>query len=332
MKFIIKKFIALLLILALYIPNANMVNAERILIFENEIEELKSPKELMIENNVCDLRVGDALYFPLVVKDIIPRDEIETFEPEIDGAFSSTDEKIAFVDKNGYIVAINEGECDIIYEKPSGKISMKVNVSNSTIPLGIRNLTYIGKREFLFNQMSRLPKYNQYAKWYYKKKKEVGWCSVFTSYATNASGIDTYKHNTIPIDEINNYSVFGLLEGQVGHQWDGFTSVNRFTNIPQPGYYVIYGNRKNAYRFTHVGLVVDVEQFPDGWYKVTTVEGNMSNTVKKYCYMYNSNIEHPKENMAEVEKDQQTNALTQYKLHTDFWDVFGFCATWEPIK
>ncbi|NMD37615.1 MAG: CHAP domain-containing protein, partial [Christensenellaceae bacterium] len=228
-------------------------------------------------------------------------------------------------------VALNEGVCEITYKKSNEILKTTIKVSNSTIPLGIRNLTYIGKREFLVNQMSRLPKYNQYAKWYYKKHKEVGWCSVFTSYVTNAAGIDTYKYNTIPIDEINKYSVFGLLEGQVGHQWDGFTSVNRFTNIPQPGYYVIYGNRKNAYRFTHVGLVVDVEKFPDGWYQVTTVEGNMSNTVKKYCFMYNSNIEHPKENMAEVDKEQQINELTQYKLHTDHWCVFGFCATWEPL-
>ena len=184
---------------------------------------------------------------------------------------------------------------------------------------------------------ARLPKYNQYAKWYYGKKKEVGWCSVFTIWCANASGTDPVQEETL--EGAPEGGVLLLREGQVGNQYDGFQKLGRFTGVPRPGYTVIYGDLSNGYRTTHIGLVVDVSDAGGGLYRVTTVEGNMSNTVKSYTYLYDSNkanstvgVEKGKKlqaNMAELPKDQQTDPLVQYKLHTDHWCVFGFGASWE---
>ena len=80
-----------------------------------------------------------------------------------------------------------------------------------------------------------------------------------------------------------------LREGQVGNQFDGFMDMGRFVGVPKPGYLVIYVDMSNAYRTVHIGSVTDVRDMGGGVYAVTTVEGNMSNSVKSYCYLYDSN-------------------------------------------
>ena len=297
--------------------------------FERQLSQLKSPKELMMENGFAKVRVGDEFILPYANKEIIPTDERETFSFNKKLKINNSNPEVVSVNEFGLVKALNIGVSRIQIEENNKTTDFVVEVGTDNAPLSIQNLVYIGKREFLSNQMHRLPKYNQYAKWYYKKKKEVGWCSVFASYCVNAAGLNTFKYNTINIDSVNKDYVFGLLEGQVGHQWDGYSSVNRFVDIPKPGYFVIYGNTKNAYKFTHIGLVVDVVNKGDGIYKITTVEGNMSNTVKCYSYLYDSKIKHPKKNISELPKSEQTNQLIQYKEHTGYWSVFGFCATWE---
>ena len=182
----------------------------------------------------------------------------------------------------------------------------------------------------------RLPKYNQYAKWYYGKKKEVGWCSVFTIFCANAAGFDPIEEKTI--DPEGDYTDLFFREGQVGNQYDGFNKLGRFVGVPKPGYTVIYVDMSKAYLTTHIGSVVAVEDRGDGLYAVTTVEGNMSNTVKRYTYLYDSNCSNHQittdtrknlqENMAMLPEGEHTDPLCQYELHTDHWSVFGFGATW----
>ena len=82
-----------------------------------------------------------------------------------------------------------------------------------------------------------------------------------------------------------------------------------------------------------------MEELGDGRYVVTTVEGNVSNSVKSYRFIYDSSKANHlvgqteglklQNNMEELPKDQQTDPLIQYELHTDHWSVFGFCETWE---
>jgi hypothetical protein len=99
----------------------------------------------------------------------------------------------------------------------------------------------------------------------------------------------------------------------------------------------MYANRKNAYLFTHIGIVTDVVDLNDGLYQITTVEGNMSSTVKSYTYVYDSNLsnhlltsnsrEKIQSNILMVPETERTDPLTQYDTTEDF-AVFGFCATW----
>jgi hypothetical protein len=96
---------------------------------------------------------------------------------------------------------------------------------------------------------------------------------------------------------------------------------------------------RNGYRVTHIGIVVDAIPLDDGMYRITTVEGNMSNSVKSYVYLYDSNkdnhlvgVEKGKKlqrNMSPVAEDDREDPLPQYDLHTDYWSVFGFCETWK---
>ena len=65
----------------------------------------------------------------------------------------------------------------------------------------------------------------------------------------------------------------------------------------------------------------------------------MSNSVKSYCYVYDSNkpnhmvgVEEGlklQNNMSELPEQMHSDPLVQYELHTDHWSVFGFCQTWK---
>lgn len=326
MKLFKKTLSLLLILLSAFTPIAH---ADKDSEFKAQLEVLKSPIQLMLETGKANLRCGDQFYLPFIEESIIPADEFAAYKSNMKGEATTSDPSVAEVTKDGLIRILKNGKVRITYTENSKESLLDINVADEHQPLSIQNLIYIANYEYLNTAMARLPKYNKYAKWYYKKQKEVGWCSVFSSYVTNASGLPAFKHDTVDLNSLSANKAFGLLEGQVGHQWDGFHSVDRFTNIPKPGYYVIYGNRKNAYKYTHIGLVVEAAALENGKYRIRTVEGNMSNTVKSYCYLYDSSISHPKENMFELPQNERSNPLYQYTLHTNFWSVFGFCATWE---
>ena len=219
-----------------------------------------------------------------------------------------------------------------------GTVSYTVTVSDDAMPEAIKNYIYVLNREFYSVKRARLPRYNQYAKWYYKKKKEVGWCAVFTAYCANAAGVqplelrDLDKLDTPP-------DVMFVRQGEVGHQYDGFSDRGRFAGIPKPGYLVIYADMSKAYLTTHIASITDVRDLGDGLYALTTVEGNMSNSVKSYSYIYdstksnhlitNKDRSNLQFNMSELPSEAHTDPLVQYELHTDHWAVFGFCQTWK---
>lgn len=307
--------------------------------FEASLAALKTPMQEALETGEYELRLGQTAYVPSVAPDITPFDKKdETVYPDVNGTFFSSDESVITVDARGLMTAVGVGNSAVGYDTGDSIAVFSVTVSEDSIPELAKNMVYVAKREFLLNQKKRMPKYNQYAKWYYGKHNEVGWCSVFTIWCANASGVEPIKKAKLP-EEISDDTVLYLREGQVGHQYDGFWKKDRFVGVPRPGYLVIYANMKNSYRTNHIGIVVDVEDKGDGIYKITTVEGNMSNTVKSYCYLYDSNIDNStvgqvkklklRDNMATVDESERTDPKIQYTLHTDSWSVFGFCAAWK---
>jgi hypothetical protein len=306
-------------------------------LFEQAAAALLSPKALALQTGACSLRPGDTAYVPSVEPEITPFDEITTqVLPAVDGTFETSDATVLTVDATGRMTAMQEGYATVTYHASTGDVNFAVTVSATAIPQKAQAFVYVARREFYLNKKARLPKYNQYAKWYYGKKKEVGWCSVFTIWCANASGNNPVQEESLT--SVADSDVVYFREGQVGNQYDGFSKLNRFTGIPRPGYLVIYGDRDNGYRTTHIAIVVDVADRGAGIYQVTTVEGNMSNTVKSYCYLYDSNADNHtvgvekgkklQENMSALPAEEQTDPLVQYKLHTDHWCVFGFGASW----
>ncbi len=307
--------------------------------FERAAAELLTPAQEALQTGTYALHMHDTAYVPSVAPDITPFDEMEQqVLPPVAGTFATSDESVVTVDANGRMTGVGLGSATVTYETVSGTDTFQVTVSEEAPPELAKNMVYVARREYYKTQRKRLPKYNEYAKWYYGKKKEVGWCSVFTIFCANASGSDPVKLKAIP-ETLTDEDVLYLREGQVGHQYDGFWKTERFSNIPRPGYLVIYADMKKGYRTTHIGIVVDAQDRGDGVYAVTTVEGNMSNTVKSYCYLYDSKVDNStvgkvkkqklQNNMSELPADEQTDPLLQYDLHTDHWSVFGFCGSWK---
>ncbi len=335
-----RRITALLTALMLLSPTAVALTAEeQSALFDERLSQLHTPNELADMTGMVNLHPGESAYAPCVSPGIVPFDEIEEggLKPTQSGAFFSSDETVVTVDADGLITAVGEGEAEVLCIIADGEFTYNVSVDEDHPPLVVQNYIYVLNREFYSVKRAKLPKYNQYAKWYYGRRKEVGWCSVFTIYCANAAGIDPLTLEEA--DYENPPMVQFFQQGQVGHQYDGFMDMGRFVAIPKPGYLVIYADMDNAYRTVHIASVTAVEDLGGGKYAVTTIEGNMSNSVKSYCYIYDSNLANNmvgaekgrklKWNMSEVPQEMQVDPLVQYELHTDHWSVFGFCQTWK---
>ena len=102
--------------------------------------------------------------------------------------------------------------------------------------------------------------------------------------------------------------VFHVKEASVGKLLRGYQLVNRTTNVPQPGFLLVYGCSFN--KTIHVALVYDVQSLGDGKYRITTLEGNMANRVKMYIHDYDMNAEvntkkKDSTNLSEVPEDER---------------------------
>lgn len=334
----LRRAAVLLLCVLMLIPSVSLADDDRDALFDQALAGLLTPAQQGEATGTYGLHTGDSAYAPCVNPGIIPYDEqAEYAYPEISGTFASSDESIVTISDNGVMTGVAPGTATITCQLDDGEHTYTVTVGDDQLPETVKNYIYVLNREFYSVKRAKLPKYNQYAKWYYGRKKEVGWCSVFTIYCANASG--NLPVGEKEVDTENPPPVQFFREGQVGNQYDSFWSLDRFVDVPKPGYLVIYADMSNAYRTVHIGSVTDVEDLGDGMYAVTTVEGNMSNTVKSYRYLYDSsktnhyigvdNRNKLQYNMSELPAEQQTDPLVQYTLHTDHWSVFGFCQTWE---
>ena len=333
----ITRLVALLLALCCLLPAAALADEETEQLFAQRLAELKTPAQLGAESGEYQLRTGNSAYFPHVSPGVIPFDQMaETPLPAPEGTFSSDNESVVTVSENGLMTAVAPGIAVVRWQSPEGERAVTVTVGDDLISEIGKNYVYVLNREYYSVARERLPRYNQYAKWYYRKKKEVGWCAVFTIYCANAAGFDPLEEKEI--DPEQPYTDVYFREGQVGNQYDGFRKLDRWVGIPKPGYTVTYVDMKKAYLTTHVGSIVAVEDRGDGVYAITTVEGNMSNTVKRYTYLYDSKLsnheittdtrKHLQYNMSMLPEAEHTDPLSQYELHTDHWAVFGFGATW----
>lgn len=198
------------------------------------------------------------------------------------------------------------------------------------MPLAARNFVLTARAEFEKNNWTKLPKNNEYTKWYYHDNREIGWCSVFQIYCAYHSGLQLirYKQDV----NVEPDACISAMEGRVGNVRLAFEEHGRWVDgteggVPKPGYLVIYGVRAST-PYTHVAIVESVKEMGDGVYELTTIEGNLNSTVRRINYRYDATPKRQYYNMSAVPEDEITEENCQYKLQKDDWYVTGFCATW----
>ena len=197
------------------------------------------------------------------------------------------------------------------------------------IPEKIQTLIDVAHAQFVKHDWAKLPKNNEYTRWYYGDERKIGWCSVFQIWCMHEAGIPLFKNKDIQVPEDG---IFGLAEGKPGNVKVGYEGLERFVlgeagGIPQPGYLVVYGVRGST-PYTHIAIVETVTPLGDGVYELTTVEGNINSSVRRYRYRYDATPKARYKNMSTVPTEEQTDENCQYKLHSDKWYVTGFAVTW----
>lgn len=198
------------------------------------------------------------------------------------------------------------------------------------MPLTARNFVLTARAEFEKHPFEKLPKANDYTKWYYQDKREIGWCSVFQLYCAYHSGVQLirYKQDV----QVAPGEVISAMEGRVGNVYYAFEAHGRWLDgaegaVPKPGYLVIYGVRGST-PYTHIAIVESVRDMGDGVYELTTIEGNLDSRVRRLNYRYDATPNQRYYNMSVVPQSEITRENCQYTLQKDSWYITGFCATW----
>lgn len=280
-----------------------------------------------------------ALLLPLVASADDETDTVRTLLPneqylirtELKGEWISNAPEIAEVDDGGLVTALSEGEAAVTLSNKGKTVltrSFRIN-KNPDVPAEINDAIDLAVSEWEIASGSGFKRNNKYTIWYCGPNAIFGWCGAFTSYSLGEAGVpqaptDTYSKLT-PLPDGQPY---GVREAGVPKLLTGYTNLDRTTNIPRPGYLVIYGDR-GGYKTKHVGLVTRVEDRGDGVYLLETVEGNLSSRIKRLTYLYDSKTKDPQRNMSMLPEDEQTNSeIFQYRLSSEDWRVTAFAQTW----
>ena len=134
------------------------------------------------------------------------------------------------------------------------------------MPLAARNFVRFARAEFEKNGGARLPKCNEYTRWYYHDKREIGWCSVFQLYCAYHSGLQLvrYRQDT----EVQPGSI--ITTSGAGGVFPGDLLIGRVDSVERSNadssYYAILTPYVDVTEVTDVFVVTDF----DGKGDVTT--------------------------------------------------------------
>lgn len=196
------------------------------------------------------------------------------------------------------------------------------------VPETIRNVLDLAYTEWETLNGKALKKSNKYTKW--RSNYEFGWCGGFVTWLMLEQDIP--QEAWTDIEEGDVAGIVHVKEAGVGKLVTGYLRMHRVTNMPQKGFLVVYGQTgKNG--LMHIGLVYDIEVLPDGRYRLTTIEGNMSNTVKMYIHDYDLHAEKKTKNLTTVPKEERTREESKtfsYKLQGKGWYINCFLMPWLP--
>lgn len=199
------------------------------------------------------------------------------------------------------------------------------------MPLAARNFVLLARAQFEKHDWAKLPKNNEYTKWYYRDNREIGWCSVFQIWCAYHSGMQLVKYKQDVV--VGEGEAMSAMEGRVGNVYYAFEQQGRWLQadeieaIPKPGYLVIYGVRGST-PYTHVAIVESVTELGEGMYELTTIEGNINTSVRRMNYRYDATPAQEYVNMFRIPDEEITQENCQYKLQKNTWYITGFGATW----
>ncbi len=243
--------------------------------------------------------------------------------------WESTNVQVAAVDGQGTITALSEGSCQILFTRGGETTACDLTVDHSVPTELAKKAIAIAENEFAALDGKGLKRANKYSKWYNNSSEGFGWCGAFVGWCFEEAGIPMSRVGKAK--KVDENATYAISEAAVGKILKGYQKMERVTNIPRPGYMVIYSVTHKSYDNRHTGLVVNAEDLGNGRYLLTTIEGNVSSTVKKYQYYYDSSEEAAKEerNMEPLPQEMQTDDKICYKLHSEDWFVKVFCQTYQ---
>lgn len=218
------------------------------------------------------------------------------------------------------------------------------------LPQTIIDLLELAESELLDVNGKELKKKNKYTKW--RNNGEYGWCGGFITWCMLELGIPQQEKNKTEKKEVS--GLVHVKEAGVGKLYDGYLRMNRIGSLPQKGFIVVFGNGSKKYVKTgvtpyyHVGLVWDLQLLPDGRYRMTTIEGNVStdftdadgkrtkspHTVRMYTRDFDPNADQ-KSNLTLVPEDERDReeSLTfswGYTYNNPAMYVTCFLMPWVP--
>ena len=201
------------------------------------------------------------------------------------------------------------------------------------VPEQIQQMLDIAHAEWEELQGKKQKKSNKYTKWWNNYDWE--WCAGFVTWCMLEAGIPTELEPDILAEpEGSREGVFCVRGSSPAKYSHAFLHMHRVTMVPQKGFVLLYG-KKGKNGTWHVGIVYDVQSLGDGKYRITTLEGNVKNSVWMFVHDYDMNADKKAGNISLVPKDEQTETdqkAFSYKYTYDDKDMYVnyFLMTWIP--
>jgi len=219
------------------------------------------------------MRPGEVFIYPETVTGVWESDDSDVVSA-LGNEFTALDE--------GFACLTAEDENGILYRVEITVLEEAQNPEDDVPPL-IRAAIDYALNEWEQADGKTFERSNKYTKWYNGNNAKYGWCAAFECYCLYHAGIPMVEWTKCEPHESGD--AWSVKANGVGKVIEGFNKMNRLTFIPRTGYLVVYG-QKSSGTCMHVGLVTEAQDLGDGKYLIRTVEGNMSNRIKRYCYIY----------------------------------------------
>ena len=170
---------------------------------------------------------------------------------------------------------------------------VQIDTALAEAPAEIRRMLDIAYEEWKTLDGKKLPNVNKFTEWRGKGYK-FEWCAGYVTWVMMEAGIPMEELADIKAkgDKNDIWHVDGLYhckEASPGKLLRAYQIMERTTMVPQEGFIVIYGCGFN--KVIHAAIVYDVEDLGGGKYRLTTLEGNIKDSIKMYVRDYDMNAE-----------------------------------------